>query len=59
VAANARLQRRLEDAEFIIESKKTCGGTGQAIPDRKIDEGTNSAVKELAPHVGQSAACAL
>jgi transposase len=40
VAANARLQRRLEDAEFIIEvQKKLAAALGRPIPDRKIDEG--------------------
>ena len=40
VAANARLQKRLEDAEFIIEVQKNLAAAlGRPIPDSKIDEG--------------------
>ena len=40
VAANARLQKRLEDAEFIIEvQKKLAAALGRPIPERKNDEG--------------------
>lgn len=40
VAANARLQKRLENAELIIDvQKKLAALLGRPIPDTKIDEG--------------------
>jgi transposase len=39
VATNARLTKRLEDAEFVIDvQKKLAALLGRPIPDRKIDE---------------------
>jgi len=40
VATNTRLQKRLEDAEFIIEvQKKLAAALGRPIPDRPSEEG--------------------
>jgi regulator of replication initiation timing len=40
VAANARLTKRLENAELIIDvQKKLAALLGRPIPDTKIDEG--------------------
>jgi|SRR5208283_1420631 len=40
LGTNARLQKRLEDAEFIIEvQKKLAAALGRPIPERPIEEG--------------------
>jgi hypothetical protein len=54
----ARLHRRLERAELIIEAQKeTMRGTGAADLGRSNRGGVMLAVAQLAPHIGLKAAC--